>query len=141
VPTLWGMELQQELRSRGFRLTTQRRKILGAVDSMVHATPDEIHAYLEERGEAINVSTVYRTLELLQELGLVTHAHLGHGAPTYHSTHVPDHLHLVCRTCGAVIDAEPSVATGLVESLRTAHGFDTELSHLTVFGTCAGCLA
>ena len=94
-----------------------------------------------ERGEAINVSTVYRTLELLQELGLVTHAHLGHGAPTYHSTHVPDHLHLVCRTCGTVIDAEPSMATSLVESLRAALGFDTELSHLTVFGKCSECRA
>jgi Fur family transcriptional regulator, ferric uptake regulator len=133
------MELRQELRSRGFRLTTQRRKILDAVDQMVHATPDEIHAYLEERGDSVNVSTVYRTLELLQKLGLVTHAHLGHGPPTYHSTHVPEHVHLVCRTCETVLDAEPSVAAGMVQSLRADHGFDTELSHLTVFGTCSEC--
>jgi Fur family ferric uptake transcriptional regulator len=133
------MELQDELRARGYRLTLPRRKILDAVDALVHATPDEIHSYLVDRGDAINASTVYRTLELLEDVGLVTHAHLGHGALTYHSTHVTKHIHLVCRTCGSVVDAEPAVADDLVATLGDALGFETDLSHLTIFGRCKDC--
>lgn len=133
------MELQDELRARGYRLTLPRRKILDAVDALVHATPDEIHSYLVDRGDAINASTVYRTLELLEDVGLVTHAHLGHGALTYHSTHVTEHIHLVCRTCGSVVDAEPAVADDLVTTLGDGLGFETDLSHLTIFGRCKDC--
>lgn len=133
------MELQDELRARGYRLTLPRRKILDAVDALVHATPDEIHSYLVDRGDAINASTVYRTLELLEDVGLVTHAHLGHGALTYHSTHVTEHIHLVCRTCGSVVDAEPAVADELVTTLGDGLGFETDLSHLTIFGRCKDC--
>ncbi len=54
---------------------------------------------------------MYRTLELLEELGLVSHAHLGHGAPTYHLADRHHHLHLVCRDCTKVIEADVEVAS------------------------------
>ena len=75
-----------------------------------HGTPDEICAEVQRTAGGVNISTVYRTLELLEELGLVTHAHLGHGAPTYHAAAGDDHLHLVCRVCGAVIETDVALA-------------------------------
>jgi hypothetical protein len=79
---------QEELRARGYRLTPQRQLVLEAVYELEHATPDQILEHVRERASGVNVSTIYRTLELLEEIGLVTHTHLSHGAPTYHSAAV-----------------------------------------------------
>ncbi|GAA3051019.1 hypothetical protein GCM10020000_35180 [Streptomyces olivoverticillatus] len=72
---------QSDLRRRGYRLTPQRQLVLEAVDRLEHATPDDILTEVRKTAGGVNISTVYRTLELLEELGLVSHAHLGHGAP------------------------------------------------------------
>jgi Fur family ferric uptake transcriptional regulator len=130
---------QETLRSRGHRLTPQRELVLRAVDHLGHATPDEILAEVRKESPAVNVSTVYRTLELLEDLGLVRHAHLTDRAPTYHSTTTPEHVHLVCRSCGKVIEAAAEVVEPFTAALRERHGFTTDVGHLTVFGTCEGC--
>src|SRR5665811_807009 len=100
---------QAKLRARGYRLTPQRELVLHAVERLGHATPDEVLTAVREQSAAVNISTVYRTLELLEELGLVRHAHLTDRAPTYHSTATPDHVHLVCRGCGAITEVAPEV--------------------------------
>ena len=87
----------------------------------------------------MNASTIYRTLELLGELGLVTHTHLGHGPPTYHAATDNDHLHLVCRVCGALVETDVSVADGLIERLDAEHGFETDARHFAIFGRCRDC--
>ena len=87
----------------------------------------------------MNISTVYRTLELLEELGLVTHTHLGHGAPTYHLAAEADHVHLVCRGCGEVTEVAPRLVDGLVNALDRSSASPPTCSHLTVFGTCRNC--
>jgi Fur family ferric uptake transcriptional regulator len=87
----------------------------------------------------VNLSTVYRTLELLAELGLVRHAHITDRAPTYHSTAAPDHAHLVCRGCGKVTEASPADVAPLTETLEQKFGFLTDIGHLTVFGHCEAC--
>ena len=69
---------------------------------------------MQRTAAGVNISTVYRTLELLEELGLVTHTHLGHGAPTYHAATDEDHLHLVCRDCGEIIETDVAVADTLI---------------------------
>jgi Fur family transcriptional regulator, ferric uptake regulator len=96
-------------------------------------------AKVHEQSAAVNISTVYRTLELLEELGLVRHTHLTDRAPTYHSRAGDDHVHLVCRACGTVIEAPMCEFDALAASLEAAHGFDADMGHLTVFGTCAAC--
>ena len=68
----------------------------------------------------VNITTVYRTLELLEELGLVTHTHLSHGSPTYHAAGEDQHVHLVCRSCGRSTEIEPSVLEPLAEQLRAS---------------------
>ena len=95
---------QSTLRSKGYRLTPQRELVLRAVERLGHATPDEILTAVREESQAVNISTVYRTLELLEELGLVRHAHIHDRAPTYHSTAAPAHVHLVCRECQAITE-------------------------------------
>src|SRR3954462_11673784 len=92
-------EWQERLRASGHRLTPQRELVLAAVETLGHATPDEIFAEVRTRSDAINLSTVYRTLELLDELGLIRHAHLTDRAPTYHSAAGHEHAHLICRVC------------------------------------------
>src|SRR5690606_7193988 len=97
----------EELRARGYRVTPQRQLVLEAVSELGHATPEEICARVQQTARGVNISTVYRTLELLEELGLVTHTHLSHGAPTYHLAAEADHVHLVCRGCGEVTEVAP----------------------------------
>jgi Fur family ferric uptake transcriptional regulator len=126
------------LREKGYRLTPQRELILGAVDALGHATPDEVLAHVQQTVSTINASTVYRTLEVLEELGLVRHAHLTDRAPTYHSTRGHVHFHLVCRGCGEVISVDEAEAAPFVAALA-ARGFVADLGHLTVHGRCARC--
>ena len=130
---------QQLLRQKGYRLTPQRELVLSAVNRLGHATPDEILAAVREQSSAVNISTVYRTLELLEELELVRHSHLTDRAPTYHSTATPAHVHLVCRGCGTVLEAHPDEFDAWQDSLRERHGFEPDLGHLTVFGRCQEC--
>lgn len=124
------------LREQGYRLTPQRELILEAVDRLGHATPDEVLAEVRTHSTAVNASTVYRTLEMLEELGLVRHAHLSDRAPTYHSMSEHEHFHLVCRNCHKVISVDPDVLAPVSERLVADHGFTIDVGHLTVFGTC-----
>ena len=127
---------RERLRERGYRLTPQRELILQAVERLGHATPDEVLAEVRTRSTAVNASTVYRTLEVLEELGLIRHAHLSDRAPTYHSTSEHEHFHLVCRNCHKVISVDPGVLAPVTERLIADHGFTIDIGHLTVFGTC-----
>lgn len=134
-----GTDWRERLRGSGYRLTPQRELILAAVERLGHATPDEVLTEVHEHSSAVNASTVYRTLEVLEELGLVRHAHLSDRAPTYHSVSDHEHFHLVCRNCQTVISVDPDVLTPLLQRLDTDHGFAADIGHLTVFGTCAAC--
>lgn len=137
VSTDWKTDLRQ----RGYRLTPQRQLVLEAVDALEHATPDDILCEVRRTASGVNISTVYRTLELLEELGLVSHAHLGHGAPTYHLADRHHHIHLVCRDCADVIEADLSVVAEFTEKLRADFGFETDMKHFAIFGRCATCAA
>jgi Fur family ferric uptake transcriptional regulator len=130
---------QDRLRESGHRLTPQRELVLAAVETLGHATPDEVYAEVRTHSSAINLSTVYRTLELLDELGLIHHAHLSDRAPTYHSTAGHEHSHLVCRSCRKVISVERADMEAALAPLAERHGFAPDYGHLTVFGTCQDC--
>lgn len=132
-------DLSSKLRGSGKRLTPQRELILRAVETLGHATPDEVLAEVHKQSTSINVSTVYRTLEVLEELGLVRHAHLSDRAPTYHSVTGHEHFHLVCRNCHKVISVEAEALEPLSARLASDYGFTPDVGHLTVFGTCEAC--
>jgi Fur family ferric uptake transcriptional regulator len=129
----------EELRSRGYRVTPQRQLVLEAVARLNHATPEEIAACVQQTAKGVNISTIYRTLELLDGLGLVAHTHLNHGAPTYHLAAEAGHVHLVCQNCGKIDEASQEEVAPLTKVLDDQHGFETNVSHLTVFGLCNDC--
>ena len=104
-----------------------------------HATPEEVADSVRETASGVNISTVYRTLELLEQLGLVSHTHLGHGAPTYHSSDDADHVHLVCRECGVVSETTPDLVAAVVDRLAAEQGFQADVQHLAIFGVCRAC--
>jgi Fur family ferric uptake transcriptional regulator len=134
--------LAERLRSRGLRLTPQRQQVLAAVASLEHATPEAIVARLRDGAApgtaAPDASTVYRTLELLERLGLVWHTHLGKGAPVYHAAEHP-HLHVVCASCGSIASAPPGLLDAAAERLRADLGFTVDVGHVALSGTCAAC--
>src|ERR1700690_3870623 len=124
------------LRASGYRVTPQRQLVLEAVTKLNHASPEEIFAEVHQKASGVNISTIYRTLELLEQLGLVTHTHLGHGAPRYHLAAEAEHVHLVCAGCGRITQVSPEAVEPLVTALAEHHGFETDVGHLTVFGRC-----
>ncbi len=135
VPRAWD----EQLRARGYRVTPQRQLVLEAVARLGHATPEDVGAEVRQAARGVNISTIYRTLELLEQLGMVTHAHLGHGAPTYHLAVDADHVHLVCRSCGKISEISPDSVRPLVTALNEEQDFETDVGHLTVFGRCGQC--
>jgi Fur family ferric uptake transcriptional regulator len=76
----------------------------------------------------------------LEQVGLVTHAHIGHGAPTYHSVDNDAHIHLVCDTCQGVQSIPADAAELFVQMLREKAGFETDVAHVSVHGQCASCM-
>ena len=138
-PELPVREWDEQLRARGYRVTPQRQLVLEAVARLDHATPEEIGAQVQQIARGVNISTIYRTLELLEQVGMVTHTHLGHGAPIYHLASHADHVHLVCGDCGRVTEIGPDAIRPLITALDERHGFETDVGHLTVFGLCQDC--
>ena len=134
--------LAERLRARGLRLTPQRQQVLATVNALEHGTPDDIAARLRADagpgGAAPDTSTVYRTLELLERLGLVWHTHLGKGAPVYHAAEHP-HLHVVCQSCGEISSAAPDLLDSAAERLAADLGFTIDVGHVALSGTCRAC--
>jgi Fur family ferric uptake transcriptional regulator len=104
-----------------------------------HISAEDIYTQILARYPHINISTVYRTLELLKELGLVTETDLGDGRVRYHSMKKGRHHHLVCQKCGAIIDLDESVLSPLKVALLREYKFSAGLRHLAIFGRCANC--
>ncbi|KRE60072.1 Fur family transcriptional regulator [Nostocoides sp. Soil756] len=133
-------DLGAQLRARGKRLTTQRERVLSAVGRLGHATPDEItESVSDDGGGSVPVSTVYRSLDALQELGLVGHTHVDHRAPSYHLAEHATHLHVLCRGCGWVGEMPLQVADELVARIDDQLGFAADVSHAAVHGLCRTC--
>ncbi|OGO04344.1 MAG: hypothetical protein A2Y91_06750 [Chloroflexi bacterium RBG_13_54_8] len=132
--------LLEILREKGYRLTPQRMIVVEAIEaSDDHISAEEICDKARAKYPYINMSTVYRTLELLVEQGLVTETDLGGGRSLYHPTMKAQHHHLVCRKCAKVKDIDASVFQRLKDELRSQYGFDADLEHIGIFGTCEDC--
>ena len=128
------------LQELGYRLTPQRIMVLDAVEQAdSHISADEIHTQVLGRYPHMNISTVYRTLELLEKLGLVTKTDLGDGRVRYHSIKKGHHHHLVCQKCGAIIDMEESILSPLWAEIRQQYDFKVNMKHLAFFGLCPRC--
>ncbi|GAB3546497.1 Fur family ferric uptake transcriptional regulator [Actinopolyspora lacussalsi] len=132
--------LRSTLHRRGRRMTPQRQLVLDAVRELAHATPEQVCRHVQRTTPTVNITTVYRALDLLEQLGLVRHTHLGHGAPTY-SVEEHEHVHLVCHSCGGIDEVPCEWFEELGGLLRSERGFALDATHLALSGTCATCLA
>jgi len=125
------------LRDRGYRITAQREIILSAVTSTDdHMSAEEIYAKVQQQTTTIDIATIYRTLEMLVEEGLAYKTNLGTGEFMYATFQHGSHIHLICRKCSAVIDADHSVLAKLEKSLLADYGFRPDLQHISLFGLC-----
>lgn len=136
-------DAMEVIRRRGGRGTTPRRVVLetliGADDD--HRTAEQLATQIHARYPTINQSTVYRTLELLEDLGLANHVHLGHGPSQWHLTSSHSHWYLTCNNCGSVEDTDPAVFDALVGDVKRRSGFLIDSGHFAITGLCARCAA
>jgi len=133
-------EMMACLSRKGYRMTPQRLMILEALDGAIgHISAEEIYESVRKKYHGLNISTVYRTLELLKETGLVTETDMGDGRVRFHSTGYQHHHHLVCSGCGQVIDLDEEMLTPLSATLKAKYGFRADLNHMAIFGKCERC--
>lgn len=119
-------------------MTPQRQLVLDAVRDLGHATPEQICTQVQRSAPAVNITTIYRTLDLMERIGLVRHTHLGHGAPSY-SEEEHQHVHFVCHDCGAVSEAPLDLLDDVVTRMRADTGFELDVTHLALSGICRTC--
>lgn len=134
-------ELGRRLRHLGLRVTPQRLLVMQALASdSGHMTADEIMRWTAERYPAINLATIYRTLDLLTSVGLVTQTDLGSGAAHFELVGDSLHHHLICEHCGAMTEVDDALLAPVRERLLRDHGFRASARHIALFGACKGCL-
>ena len=132
--------IAQKLNHLGYRMTPQRVMILSAIEnSNDHISAEEIYSQVIAKYPQVNISTVYRTLELLKRLNLVTETDFGSGHVRYHAGEKGHHHHLVCQKCGTIIDLDESALFSLKDYLKKEYKFIADLKHLAIFGYCANC--
>jgi Fur family ferric uptake transcriptional regulator len=135
-------ELKDALKARGLRMTPQRQLILEAVAGLQgHITADRVHQAVVRQFPDVNITTVYRTLETLEGLGLVSHTHFHDGVARYHRATEEPHQHLICRGCGRDIELDLALLEPLAEELFRRYGFKAELDHAAFVGLCRACQA
>lgn len=128
------------LRARGLRWTPQRRlliEVLAGIEG--HVTGAELVERCRERDSATTPSTVYRTLDVLEEIGLVRHGHGADGREEYHVRPAVEHGHLYCAGCGCVQEIGQDEVASIARLIEERHGFAVDGSHVTIVGRCASC--
>lgn len=128
------------LRAQGARVTPQREAILCALYTTGHhVTAETVYEMVSSKMPQVGLATVYRTLELFKSLGMVVATDLGDGCLTWELVGNAPHHHAICRVCGGTVELDHDFVAGLEERLRDELGFEADLSHLALFGTCAVC--
>lgn len=130
----------EALRQSGYRITPQREMIIQAVaHSPHHITAEEIADQLRLHTSAINIATVYRTLDLLWQEGFACRNDLSEGKIVYATFQHGPHIHLVCRKCDQVLDADTELLRSLENDLQHKYAFQSDLDHFSIFGLCSTC--
>jgi Fur family transcriptional regulator, ferric uptake regulator len=133
-------DLLDRLRHRGFRLTRQREVILQALSELDgHASVEQVHAQASLYCTDLDLSTVYRTLETLCELRVLSCADLGQGHVQFEIVAGAPHHHLICQGCGQVVVLDHSYLDAAADAIRRDFGFEPIFDHFAIFGLCAAC--
>ena len=129
----------ERLKERGYRMTPQRRAIVAEIMATEgHISALEVVSRVKARLPGVNASTVYRTLDLLEELGIVSHAHLG-GGPEYHHAGRNDHVHLICARCRKAQALSEEETAPLKQLIAGHNGFIPDFTHFAISGLCREC--
>ena len=132
--------IDESLRQEGYRLTPQRMMILAIIrDSSDHVSAEEIHEKVRQQYPFVNISTVYRTLNLLKKLRLISETDLGEGYVRYELLERGRHHHLVCRRCGESFAFKDDLLRPLQLRLLKDYGFAADVDHFAIFGLCQRC--
>lgn len=132
--------LLDSLRQNGNRITPQREMIIEALaHSDHHLTPEEIYNCVRERTRSVNIATVYRTLDLLVAEGLASRVDMGNGGVVYATMEHGPHIHLVCKRCRHVIQADYQAIAPFHQQLEAQYSFSPDLRHISLIGLCADC--
>lgn len=135
------IDLATLLHDEGYRLTPQRQMVLDAVcEAHGHATAEQVYDLVRKKSKAVNRATIYRTLKFLKEIELVHTTTLPDGGVEYEIAGSTPHHHLVCQECGGDIEISGELFSELVEMISDKYRFQVDTTHLSLFGTCAGCL-
>jgi Fur family transcriptional regulator, ferric uptake regulator len=127
------------VREQGGRVTSSRRLLLHALfDVPRHWTAEELTEVVQSQAPDIHLSTIYRNLEELERMGVIVHAHLGHGPATYHLA-ANAHSHFVCEECGTAFEAPDELFKSLSKSAKARFGFEINPHHFAIFGRCKEC--
>jgi len=136
-------KIVEHLQSQGQRMTVARRAVVEALaNHRGHPNVDEVYAAVEAKMPGVHLATVYRTLDTLAELGVVSHVHLGHGQPVYHLQEpgrTLEHLHAQCRICKSIIDLPSDVLAEARVRLADDQTFTLDESHIALSGLCSSC--
>ena len=141
LPAPWDT-VRERMRTRGLRWTPQRRTVVEVLaDADGHVTGAELLERCRARDPSTIPSTVYRTLDVLEELGLVRHAHGADGREEFHVRPTDDHGHLHCGVCGTTWEIGPARAASIADAVRDLDGFEVDVGHVTLVGRCRLCAA
>lgn len=133
-------DLVAQVRARGERLTIQRRLVIDVLcEQRDHLAVHDIQQTLAEQGYTISETTVYRILQWLKELGLVSQTDLGQNGIVYQVISEHPHHHLVCLNCGRIMDIDDHILSPLREALKQEYDFEPRIDHMAFFGVCGAC--
>jgi Fur family ferric uptake transcriptional regulator len=133
-------EVVEALQQIGYRLTPQRMMILEAIaDCEGHISAEGIHEAVRTAYPYLDISTVYRTLDLLKSLHLVSETQLGRGHAQYELLSKGRHHHLICTDCGTILDFPDSFLDPVRAFTEREYDFHAESEHLAIFGICSAC--
>ncbi len=138
------LNLRQVLAEKGFRMTSQREAVLRTVEACEgeHLTVEEIYERTRVSAPDIGIATVYRTLQLLTDIGFLTRDYLGDNTVRYEINHEEEHHahhHLVCLSCGAIIEAKDDLMNTIEDVLQTQYGFEIVDHRIQFLGHCSEC--
>jgi Fur family ferric uptake transcriptional regulator len=132
--------LIDQVRQHGLRMTRQRVVILQTLCELGgHASAEEVYEQATLHRRDMDLSTVYRTLERLRDLRILSQTDLGRGHAEYEVVTDEPHHHLVCQGCGQVIDLDHTYLATSEEAIRQDFGFEPIFDHFAIFGWCRAC--
>ena len=140
------MQTQQDIinhiKHLGERITLPRRAVIQALcESGGHQTLQTVQHYLEAQGTAIPEPTVYRVLQWLKDMEIVSQTDLGGSGTVYELLSAPLHHHMICLSCGCIQNFDDTAIEKLRTYLQQNYGFEPRIDHLAIFGLCEACAA